>query len=273
VSAIRVENVDVPTVYLCGDSTVTDQAREPYGSWGQMLPRWFNDTVVVANYAESGETLKAFRLERRWEKVMSLVKPGDYVFMQFGNNDMQTSGHNAMWPADDHAEDWANVHSAADTDYQSILKEWSAQVKAKGATPVIVSPYTKQRGGAPDPAGLRGYPAAAAKAAKDSETAFLDLNAISTTVLTALGPQNGAAVYVDGQHTRSYGAYMNARSVSHGIRQLNLELAKHLTADALFDPEHPSPLPADFAVPLEPAPRLGFGGRGRAATAPATRPN
>ncbi len=52
----------------------------------------------MANYAESGETLKAFKLKKRWDKVMSLVKPGDYVFMQFGNNDMQSSGITACGP-------------------------------------------------------------------------------------------------------------------------------------------------------------------------------
>lgn len=266
---------DALTVYLCGDSTVTDQPAESYGSWGQMLPRWFDDKVVVANYAESGETLKAFMKERRWDKVMSLVKNGDYVFMQLGNNDMQTSGHNAMWPADDHDEDWAAVHSDAETDYQTILKDWAAQVKLAGATPVIVSPYTKQRNGAPDPAGLRGYPAAAKKAAADSGTSFLDLNRISTQVLTVLGTQDGAAAYVDGQHTTSYGAYMNARSVTFGIRELKLDLAKDLTADAIFDPAKPAPLHADFDVPLEPRGPGGFRGRGpgRAASAPATRGN
>jgi len=263
----------VPTVFLCGDSTVTDQPREPYGSWGQMLPRWFGEGVAVANYAESGETLKAFKLEKRWEKVMSLVKKGDYVFMQFGNNDMQTSGHNGMWPVEDKSEDWANVHSAADGDYQVILKEWAAEVKGKGAVPVIVSPYTKQRNGAPDAAGLRGYPAAAAKAAADSGTLFLDLNGISTQVLTALGVENGAAMYVDGQHTRSYGAYMNARSVVYGIAGLKMDLAEELAEEAVFDPGHPEPLPGAFGVPLEAAPRMGFG-RGRGTTTgPATRGN
>jgi hypothetical protein len=107
---IAIQKIDIHkvdeciSIYLCGDSTVTDQPIEPYGSWGQMLPRWFNDKVCVANFAESGETLKAFKLEKRWDKVLSLVKKGDYVFMQFGNNDMQTRGHNAMWPADDHDE-------------------------------------------------------------------------------------------------------------------------------------------------------------------------
>ncbi len=258
IQKIEIHKVDDSiTLFVCGDSTVTDQPIEPYGSWGQMLPRWFNDKVCVANFAESGETLKAFKLERRWDKVMSLVKQGDYVFIQFGNNDMQTRGHNAMWPADDHDEDWANVHSDADTDYQTILKDWSAQVKAKGATPVIVAPYTKQRNGAPDPTGLRAYPQAAEKAARDSDTPFLNLTTISTDVLESLGPQNGILAYVDGQHTRSYGAYMNSRSVVFGIQQLKLDIARDLTDDATFDPKKPVPLPADFAVPLEPSPTRG----------------
>ncbi|MBP8304903.1 MAG: rhamnogalacturonan acetylesterase [Phycisphaerae bacterium] len=240
---------DVCTVFLCSDSTVTDQPIEPYGGWGQMLPRWFNDKVAVANYAESGQTLKAFQRQRRWDKVLSLLKGGDYVFMQFGNNDMQSRGHNALWPADDHDEDWSATFSDPNTDYQDILKDWSAQVKAKGAIPVVVSPYTKARRGEPDPAGLRTYPAAAQKAAKDSNTPFLNLTAISTAVLTALGPQVGAQAYVDGQHTTSYGAYLNARSVAFGIRELRLDLAKHLTEDAVFDPRNPLPLRADFAVP------------------------
>ena len=258
IQKIDIHKVDeAVTIFLCGDSTVTDQPIEPYGSWGQMLPRWFNDKVCVANFAESGETLKAFKLEKRWDKVMSLAKPGDYVFMQFGNNDMQTRGHNAMWPADDHDEDWANVHSDADTDYQSILKDWSAQVKAKGAIPVIVAPYTKQRGGTPDPAGLRTYPQAAEKAANESGTPFLNLTAISTDVLETLGPQNGILAYVDGQHTRSYGAYMNSRSVVFGIQQLKLDVAKFLTDDSAFDPKKPAPLAADFvsAARTQPRPR------------------
>jgi hypothetical protein len=123
----------------------------------------------------------------------------------------------------------------------------------------------------PDPAGLRGYPAAAKKAAADSGTQFLDLNAISTQMLTALGPENGRAMYVDGQHTRSYGAYMNSRSVVYGIGQLKMDLAKELVEGAVLDPAHPVPVTADFAVPLEAVPRIG--GRGRGTSLPATRAN
>ena len=50
---------DVVTVFVIGDSTVTDQ--QGGGTWGQYLPRWFDNHVVVANHAESGMTIKGFR--------------------------------------------------------------------------------------------------------------------------------------------------------------------------------------------------------------------
>ena len=108
-----------------------------------MLPRWFKPEVAIANYAESGETLKAFRFERRWDKVMSQVKPGDYVFMQFGHNDLNKTGRNAMWPADQPSGDWSKTYSEANTDYKQLLKDYAEEVKKKGAIPVIVSPMTK----------------------------------------------------------------------------------------------------------------------------------
>ena len=52
VQRIRIEPVeDVTTVFLCGNSTVVDQEDEPWSSWGQMITRWFDDKVVVANFA------------------------------------------------------------------------------------------------------------------------------------------------------------------------------------------------------------------------------
>src|SRR5438093_11454855 len=52
VSKIQIIKVDVPTVYILGDSTVCDQPSEPYASWGQMLPRFFKPEIAVANHAE-----------------------------------------------------------------------------------------------------------------------------------------------------------------------------------------------------------------------------
>ena len=263
------------TVFICGDSTVTNQVKEPYGTWGQMLPRWFNDHVAAAIYAESGETVKAFRAEHRWAKVMSEVKKGDYVFLQFGHNDLNKTGHNAIWPADDHDGDWANTYSEANTDYKKGLEDYANEAKAKGAIPVIVSPMTKINIGTGqlNSAGLKDYPQAAVAAAKEAGVAWIDLNAMSVALVTALGPDNAKKAYVEGLHSNSYGGYLFSHCIVEGIRQNKLDLANDLVADAgTFDPAHPSLLPADFKLPLEPG-GGGFGrgrGRGRGTTAPTT---
>jgi hypothetical protein len=98
-SAIRkveIEKVDVPTIYILGDSTVCDQSTPPWNSWGQMITRWFGPGVAIANHAESGETLASSIGEKRFAKVYSLLKPGDYVLMQFGHNDMKSKAADAL---------------------------------------------------------------------------------------------------------------------------------------------------------------------------------
>ena len=81
----------MPTVFLLGDSTVCDQPAEPWNSWGQMLPRFFKPEIAVANHSESGETVADSLRAQRFEKIFSLMKPGDYLFVQFGHNDMKAT--------------------------------------------------------------------------------------------------------------------------------------------------------------------------------------
>ncbi|RYY28090.1 MAG: rhamnogalacturonan acetylesterase, partial [Chitinophagaceae bacterium] len=84
---------NVITMFLAGNSTVVDQAREPYAAWGQMIPAAFEPgKVAVANYAESGESLSSFIAAKRFEKMLSLMKPGDYAFAEFGHNDQKQKG-------------------------------------------------------------------------------------------------------------------------------------------------------------------------------------
>src|SRR5688572_12753971 len=65
ISSLKIEKVNVPTIFLLGDSTVCDQPGEPYASWGQMITRFFVDKVAVANHAESGESLKSSLAAKR----------------------------------------------------------------------------------------------------------------------------------------------------------------------------------------------------------------
>lgn len=256
VAAVEIARVDdAITVFLIGDSTVTDQASEPTGTWGQILPRWFKPTVAIANHAESGQTLKAFRFARRWEKVMMQMKPGDYVFMQFGHNDLNKSGHDAMWPREDVAGDWVNTHADANTDYKWLLAAYAVEVKRRGGIPVIVSPMTKIniRTGELNVAGMGDYPKAAGEAAKLAECAFIDLNAMSVELAQALGQTLAPKAYVDGLHSNTYGGYLFSRAIVEGIRGAKLDLARHLVDDVgTFDVKHPQPLPDDFKLPIEP---------------------
>ena len=94
VKSIRIEPADddVVTVWLCGDSTVVDQDADPYTSWGQILPRFFTEKVVVANLANSGLTTTSFYNQNRLAKILHSLKPGDYVVVEFGHNDEKDRG-------------------------------------------------------------------------------------------------------------------------------------------------------------------------------------
>ena len=94
--SLEVQPVDVPTVYIAGDSTVCDQSGEPWNSWGQMLTRFFKQGVAVANHAESGESIKSSLGAKRFEKIFSTLKTGDYLFLQFGHNDMKDRAADAL---------------------------------------------------------------------------------------------------------------------------------------------------------------------------------
>lgn len=88
VKSIHIERDDqCPTIYLCGNSTVVDQNNEPWASWGQMITRWFGPEVAVSNHAESGLTARTFIAAGRLDKILTTLKKGDYVFVEFGHND------------------------------------------------------------------------------------------------------------------------------------------------------------------------------------------
>lgn len=218
VEIAKVENV--PTVFIAGDSTVTDQTREPGASWGQMLTRFLKADVAVANHAESGETLKSFITELRLAKVLSQMKAGDYFLMQFGHNDEKAN--------------WPQTYVEAGTTYKAYLKAFMAEARRRGATPVVISPM--QRRQFDDNGKIRnnhgGYPAAAREAAQEEGVAFIDLSAISFTLYEALGPAkaplafSGSGERRDATHHNNYGAYQFAKAVIAGIQANKLPLGQ-----------------------------------------------
>jgi lysophospholipase L1-like esterase len=251
VRSIDIEPIpDEPVIYLAGDSTVVDQYFEPWAAWGQMLPRFFLPGIVIANHAESGETSRSFVGEKRLAKIMTTMKPGDYLFIQFAHNDMKPG-------------------AVSLDDYKKLLTDYIAQTRAKGATPVLVTAMNRRTF---DDAGkitnsLSGYPDATREVAAEQKVALIDLNAMSKTLFDAMGPEGTLKAFMhypansfpgqtaaisDDTHFNSYGAYELARCIVHGIREANLPLTKFLDpAIPDFNPAHPDSQPG-FHLPFTP---------------------
>jgi lysophospholipase L1-like esterase len=257
-AAVRsVEVVPAPpntiTVYLAGDSTVTDQRDEPWSSWGAMLPRFFTKDVAIANHAESGRALRSFRAEKRLDKILSTLKPGDYLFIQFGHNDMKEKGEGI----------------GAFTSYKADLKKYIAAARERGAQPVVITSMHRRRF---DDNGkimntFGDYIAAARQAAAEENVPLIDLNAMSEKLYEAWGPENSTKAFVhypantfpgqdkplrDDTHFNAYGGYELARCIVEGIRATKIPLADHLADDIKpFDPSKPDPIDS-IAIPPSP---------------------
>lgn len=245
-NALEVEKVDDQiTVYLAGNSTVVNQEEEPWASWGQMIPRFFKPGVAIANHAESGLSLGSFIGSRRLEKILSVIKPGDFVFVEFGHNDEKEKGPN----------------DGPYKSYTERLKVFSKEVKARKANLVILTPTARRSF---DASGLMvnshgEYPDAARKVASEEGVPLIDLTTLTTQMYEALGPEGSKSAFViypeqnlnDNTHFNPYGAYQIAKIVAQKIRDHNLELAKHLVDMPAFNSANPDPA-SSFKWPPSP---------------------
>lgn len=242
VSSVEITPVETPRVFLLGDSTVTDQAGATFASWGQMLPRFLDHGVSVANHAESGETLKAFIAELRLDKALSQMRPGDVVLIQFGHNDSKTQ--------------WPQTYAEAATTFRSYLRVYIDEARRRGATPILVtSPHRRTFG--PDGRIVNShgdYPAAVHAVGREQDVAVIDLNAASARIYEALGPERAPLAFADdgrdATHHNAYGAYVLARAVAEALRAPGSPLADHVVDLPPFDPDNP---PAPETFPLRPA--------------------
>jgi lysophospholipase L1-like esterase len=226
-------NCPVPVIYLAGDSTVTDQSTEPYMGWGQALPLFFGDHACVANHAESGLTLKSFKGSHRLEKIVSVLRPGDFVLVQFGHNDQKEKGEGV----------------GAFTSYAQSLRDYVAAIKSKGGKAILVTSVARRRF---DDQGkvvesLGDFPAAVRQVAQELKVPLLDLNAISKQLYQSLGSEGSVPVFLhfpahtfpgqdaplrDDTHFSSWGAYAIARCAVQGMQQTVPELASLLNVPA-----------------------------------------
>lgn len=241
-SALTIERVsDVPTIFLCGNSTVVDQDNEPWASWGQMITRFFDDQVCVANYAESGESANTFIAAGRLKKALSQMKAGDYLFMEFGHNDQKQKGPG----------------KGAYYSFMTSLKTFIDEARARGAHPILVTPTQRrsfdERGKIKDT--HEDYPEAMKWLAHKENVPLIDLNSMTRVLYEAMGVENSKKAFVhypantypgqtkaleDNTHFNPYGAYQIAQCILQGIIDQKMPLQKYIRKDFKgYDPHHP----------------------------------
>jgi lysophospholipase L1-like esterase len=244
---------DAVTIFLAGNSTVVDQDDDPWASWGQMLPRFLEAGISVSNHAESGLSLGSFLSSNRLKKVMSMMKPDDYLFIEFGHNDQKEKG------ADD----------GAFKSYSERLRLFVNEFRSNGGIPVIVSPANRRSF---DDNGkitnsLGDYPEAARKVAEELDVPFIDLNAMTKTLYETMGPEKSKKLFViypansfpwepeelnDNTHFNSYGAYQLAKCIIEGISFNKLGIKKYLVKELpAYNPAKPDPV-EEFNLPVSP---------------------
>lgn len=243
VSTVTIEPDDkATTVFLCGNSTVVDQSREPWASWGQMITRWFGPEVAISNHAESGLTAGSFLASNRLDKVLAMMKKGDYVVCEFGHNDQKEKGPG----------------SGAWYNFQYNLKRFIDQVRQKGGNIIFVTPTQRRRF---DDSKTKivethgDYPDAMRDVARREQVPLIELHDMTRTFFETLGYENSKRALVhypmgsfpgqarelaDNTHFNPYGAYEVAKMVVMGMKKLQLPIVAYLRSDWKdFDPAHP----------------------------------
>ncbi len=239
VAALVIEKVDVPTVYLMGDSTVCDQPREPFNSWGQMITRFLDPVLAVANEAESGESVAGALGKKRFDKIWSEMKKGDYLFVQFGHNDMKSKAADAL------------------ERYTEDLRRVVDETRQRGGIPVLCTPVSRRSF---DSEGkitnsFLGFPDAVRLVAREKNAPLIDLQNMAAAFYESMGPEASHKAFAnerENTHHSNYGSYEIAKCVLMGIKQNGLDLAKYIVGDFKgFDPSRPDPFES-FTVPASP---------------------
>jgi len=240
-----------PTLYLIGDSTVKNGKGKGDGGlwgWGNFIDRSFDTTKIsIRNEALGGTSSRTFQTMGLWDKVLNNIRPGDFVLMQFGHNDSS--------PLNDTARARGTIRGNNNESriidnpktkmketvysYGWYIRKFIADVKTKGATPVVLSPVPRNnwKNGKVNRA-TNDYAGWAASAAKQGKALFIDLNQIIAAHYDGEGEEKVKSAYfntVDHTHTIEAGAILNAASVVEGIKKVKeCGLNKYIISESGF---------------------------------------
>jgi rhamnogalacturonan acetylesterase len=237
----QIRDPKLPTLWIVGDSTLNSNA--PLRGWGQELARFFDlSKINVVNRAIGGRSSRTFQYEGRWDRLLSELKKGDFVILQFGHNDVGQYN-------DPKSKDRPSLHSEGEETAEATrldgkkeivhsfgwyMRKYGNDVRERGATMIFCSMVPHKDW---DSSGhiirkeREKWVLWTANAAKATHAAYIDLNDIVALEFEKLGPEKVAPLFGDARtHSTPAGALLNAQMVVAGIRSLKKpDLKKYLS--------------------------------------------
>lgn len=229
------------SVFIAGDSTAAIKKvdRRPETGWGEFLQQYFNsDQVRVEDRAKNGRSTRTFISEGLWNDIVKDLKPGDYVFIEFGHND--------------ESKEKGDRYTSLE-DFRRNLARFVTDTRAKQANPVLLTPVMRRKFGEEgrlvDTHG--DYPGVMRALAGEMNVPLIDMQKLSTAVLERYGPDRSRELFLqlkpgenphypngveDNTHFSPLGAELIAAQVVSGIRSAKLELAKYVKQTAGVNP-------------------------------------
>ena len=221
----------LPILFIVGDSTVHNDGPGLLG-WGDVLGRYFDpQKIIVENHAKPGRSSRTFQTQGWWAQVLAAARPGDFVLIQMGHNDGQplddtNRARGTLAGLGDESREIYNairhqperVHT-----YGWYMRQYIADARARGITPVICSPVPRMPRQPPQASDVDRYVAWSAQVAADQKVSFINLNQIILGHYTRRTSDQIKTNYFtpqDNTHSSPAGAQLNAACVVAGLRTL-----------------------------------------------------
>jgi len=229
------------TIFSIGDSTMADYdinewsknnggKNYPLRGWMMAMPEFVKKDVIIHNAAISGISSKSFRDEGAWQKVIDQVKPGDYVFIQFGHNDEKPDSAS---------------HTDARTSFRHNLINYVSETQSKGGNPVLFTSLVRRKfdanGKLVDTHG--DYVTVVRELAAELKVPLVDLNKLMGDLVQQMGMEESKKIYLyiepglftklpegkkDDTHLCEFGATKVAQLAVKEVKRLKLPLGSYL---------------------------------------------
>ncbi|MBB3109811.1 lysophospholipase L1-like esterase [Paenibacillus phyllosphaerae] len=226
INALELRRSEEPfTIYIAGDSTVTDQPADgyPYAGWGQMLGAALKADAAISNHAISGRSSKSFIGEGRLQTILAELRASDMLLIQFGHNDQKLDEPRRTEPF---------------TTYKEHLMAYIDGARSRGALPILVTPVHRRYYDGDQLVDTHGdYIVAMKELAEEEGVLLVDLAAKSKALFEQLGPEGTKSVFMwgapgeflnfpggvaDNTHFQERGAIALAQLVAEGLKELRI---------------------------------------------------